>query len=258
MNKYLLLIAGAASFMLLASASSCNNDVEKAPEVAVEKVEQEVQKALPQADPTPLGQKAKISTKFGDITVLLYDATPKHRDNFIKLAQEGYYDGLLFHRVMKNFMIQGGDPESKNATAGQMLGGGGPGYTVPAEFVDTLLHIKGALAAARQPDQVNPEKASSGSQYYIVHGRPFPVNQLLQMEQKRNVGVDSANQFHYTPQQLEAYTTIGGAPFLDGEYTVFGEVLEGLNIVDSIAAVRTQRDRPLEDIEMTVTLIEEN
>jgi len=261
MNKYLLFIAGLVSFTVLGSASACNNDTESAAEVAEEQIisletpaqnSEEMEEVAIEA----IGQKVKISTDLGEIIVLLYDQTPKHRDNFIKLAKEGFYDGLLFHRVMNNFMIQGGDPESKTATPGQMLGGGGPGYTIPAEFVDSLIHKKGALAAARQGDQVNPKKESSGSQYYIVHGRTFPVNQLLQMEAKRNIGKDSIDHFHYTPAQLEAYSTIGGAPFLDGDYTVFGEVIEGLDVIDAIAVVRTQRDRPLEDIKMTITLID--
>ncbi|MDP4588553.1 MAG: peptidylprolyl isomerase, partial [Flavobacteriales bacterium] len=176
MNKYLLFIAGLVSFTVLGSASACNNDTESAAEVAEEQIispetpaqnSEEMEEVAIEA----IGQKVKISTDLGDIIVLLYDQTPKHRDNFIKLAKEGFYDGLLFHRVMNNFMIQGGDPESKTATPGQMLGGGGPGYTIPAEFVDSLIHKKGALAAARQGDQVNPKKESSGSQYYIVHGR---------------------------------------------------------------------------------------
>lgn len=257
MNKYLLIIAGLVSFTILGSASACNTDVENTSEVAEEQVSPSADSEEKEDIPVEaIGQKVKISTDLGDILVILYDQTPKHRDNFIKLAKEGFYDGLLFHRVMNNFMIQGGDPESKTATPGQMLGGGGPGYTIPAEFVDSLIHKKGALAAARQGDQVNPKKESSGSQYYIVHGRTFPVNQLLQMEAKRNIGKDSTDHFHYTPAQLEAYSTVGGAPFLDGDYTVFGEVIEGLDVVDSIAAVRTQRDRPLEDIKMTVTLID--
>jgi len=194
-------------------------------------------------------KKILITTKFGEIKIKLYNETPKHRDNMIKLVSEKFYDGTLFHRVIKNFMIQGGDPDSKNAPAGKLLGNGGTGYTIPAEFNSKFFHKKGALAAARMGDNVNPTKASSGSQFYIVQGQIFTKDQLLSMEMSLGK--------KFTPQQIEAYTTIGGAPHLDGEYTVFGEVYEGLDIIDKIASVKTDKyDRPIEDISMTIKIIE--
>ncbi len=194
------------------------------------------------------GQKAKISTKFGDITVLLYDNTPAHRDNFIKLVENGFYNGTLFHRVMNGFMIQGGDPNSVGAPPDQRLGDGGPGYTLEAEILPEHIHKKGALAAARQPDRVNPERRSSGSQFYIVQGRPVNAQQLNQMTQ--------ATGAFYTAEQIETYQKIGGAPHLDNQYTIFGEVVDGLEVVDMIAAVKTKPgNRPVEDVEMTVTLL---
>ena len=179
-----------------------------------------------------------ISTSLGDMTVKLYDATPKHRDNFLKLAQENFYDSLLFHRVIANFMIQGGDPLSKNAAQGVPLGSGDNGYTIPAEFVDSIFHRKGALCAARTS---NPEKASSGCQFYIVQGQVFTRDKLTQMEQQRGLKLSE--------KQIQLYTTIGGYPPLDKEYTVFGEVIEGLDVIDKIAAVKTAPgDRPLQDV----------
>ncbi|MEZ4896262.1 MAG: peptidylprolyl isomerase [Saprospiraceae bacterium] len=190
----------------------------------------------------------EIETRFGNMLVELYDETPQHRDNFLKLAEEGYFDGMLFHRVIDGFMVQGGDPDSKNAPAGKALGMGGPGYQVPAEFNPKYIHIKGALAAARQGDQVNPEKKSSGSQFYIVQGKPVSESNL-QITEARN-GVQ------YTPEQKEEYMTIGGTPFLDQGYTVFGQVIEGLDVIDSIATVKTDsRDRPLEDVAMKIRVI---
>jgi peptidyl-prolyl cis-trans isomerase B (cyclophilin B) len=194
------------------------------------------------------GQKVKLSTKYGDMVILLYDETPKHRDNFIKLANEGYYDGTLFHRVIKDFMIQGGDPDSKNATPDQRLGVGGPGYTIEAEFIPEFYHKKGALAAARQGDQMNPERRSSGSQFYIVQGKKYTAAELNNMAQRSGA--------FYTPEQIEVYQTLGGTPFLDTQYTVFGEVIEGMDVIDKIAAVKTgAQNRPVEDLEMTVSLI---
>jgi len=190
-----------------------------------------------------------ISTSFGDMKIKLYNETPQHRDNFIKLAKEGFFDGLLFHRVIQGFMIQGGDPNSKNAQPGQMLGAGGPGYTVPAEFNPQLIHKKGALAAARQGDQVNPAKASSGSQFYIVQGKPVAAQELQFLSSRTGV--------KYTEEQAAEYAQSGGTPFLDMQYTVFGEVVEGLDVIDKIAAVRTAPgDRPLEDIKFSVRVIE--
>lgn len=190
----------------------------------------------------------EIETIHGSMLVRLYDATPQHQDNFVKLAEEGFYDGLLFHRVIENFMIQGGDPESKDAKAGQALGSGGPGYTIPAEFTDSLIHIKGALAAARTGDAVNPQKRSSGSQFYIVHGRSVSEQDLAKLEAQRG--------FRYTTRQKEAYLKYGGTPFLDRNYTVFGKVVEGFDVLDKLAAVPTDpRDRPKEDLKMKVRLI---
>lgn len=239
--------------------------------------------------------KLKIETTAGDIVVKLYNETPQHRDNFIKLAENGTYEGTLFHRVIKDFMIQAGDPDSKNASKGQMLGAGDVGYTIPAEFVyPKYFHKKGALSAARQGDNVNPQKASSGCQFYIVTGKVYSDSALLNMEQQMNqmrfnnlfntlaskhakdiykmrkagdqeglmnlqdtliaqVEKQLAGQpeFHFTPEQVKAYTTVGGTPHLDGEYTVFGEVLEGMDVVDKIQRVKTDRnDRPEEDVKI--------
>ena len=183
--------------------------------------------------------KVLIHTDLGDIKVALYNDTPKHRDNFIKLAKQGFYTGSVFHRVIKGFMIQGGGPPA-----------GVPEMSdrVPAEFVPAHIHKKGALCAARQGDQVNPKKESSGSQFYIVQGSPVTAQQLDQYDQKRTV--------KYTPEQRKAYTTIGGTPFLDGDYTVFGEVIEGLDVVDKIAAVQTAAgDRPVKEIKMTMKVL---
>ena len=183
--------------------------------------------------------KVLIHTDLGDIKVALYNDTPKHRDNFIKLAKQGFYTGSVFHRVIKGFMIQGGGPPA-----------GVPEMSdrVPAEFVPAHIHKKGALCAARQGDQVNPKKESSGSQFYIVQGSPVTAQQLDQYDQKRTV--------KYTPEQRKAYTTIGGTPFLDGDYTVFGEVIEGLDVVDKIAAVKTAAgDRPVKEIKMTMKVL---
>ena len=183
-----------------------------------------------------------LQTTLGDIKLKLYNETPLHRDNFVKLVEEGYYDGLLFHRVINNFMIQGGDPDSRNARQGQMLGNGGPGYTVPAEFVDGKYHKKGALAAARMGDNVNPTKASSGSQFYIVQGQVFTEEQIGQM---------TSQGMNFSANQREIYTTMGGSPWLDGDYTVFGETIEGLDVIDKIATVKTgAADRPVEDVKI--------
>ncbi|MFZ1749615.1 MAG: peptidylprolyl isomerase [Saprospiraceae bacterium] len=185
----------------------------------------------------------EMQTSAGMMTIKLYDETPLHRDNFIKLAEEGFYEGTLFHRVIKGFMIQGGDPDSKGAPAGKRLGVGGPGYTVPAEFVDTLIHIKGALAAARQGDGVNPLKASSGSQFYIVQGRPVPLNQLDALEMQKGI--------KYTEQARKVLTTDGGTPFLDKDYTVFGKIIKGMEIIDAIGESQTDgADRPATDVKI--------
>ena len=245
--------------------------------------------------------RVKVETTLGHFTVALYDETPKHRDNFIKLVKEGVYDSTLFHRVIKQFMIQAGDPDSKQAADDAMLGSGDVGYTVPAEFNPKFFHKKGVLAAARQGDDVNPEKASSGCQFYIVTGRVFTQEQLVGMEKKINAqreeaifnnlarkymkeifrmrkagdndGLlalqDTLNQqthelakqepkFRFTPEQIEAYSTVGGAPHLDGSYTVFGEVVDGMGVVDGIEKVKTNRaDRPLENVRILKATIEE-
>ena len=194
--------------------------------------------------------KVLISTEFGDIKIALYNETPKHRDNFIKLVKESFYDSLLFHRVMENFMIQGGDPESKNAKSGIMLGNGGPGYTIPAEFDTNLIHKKGALAAARQPDNVNPKKESSGSQFYIVQGKRFEKEEIDKFNSRKG------NPINYSDEQYKTYEELGGYPPLDMEYTVFGEVIEGLDVIDKIAAVQTdRRNRPKEDVKMTMKIV---
>ena len=200
-------------------------------------------------------QKVKIETTEGDITLLLYDETPIHRDNFVKLVKSKFYDGLLFHRVIDEFMIQGGDPNSKNAEPGKMLGDGDVGYTLPAEFkTPQLYHKRGALAAAREGDDTNPDKASSGCQFYIVVGKKFTNEQLDQMEANKIMRYGHANDstFKFSEQARADYTSIGGTPHLDGNYTVYGEVLTGMDVVDKIAQTRTNRaDRPREDIRIT-------
>jgi len=244
-----------------------------------------------------------IETPYGTIKVRLYDETPQHRDNFIKLVESQFYDSLMFHRVIKDFMIQGGDPESKNAPANAQLGAGGPGYQVPAEIVyPQLFHKRGALSAARTGDQVNPMKASSGSQFYIVWGKVYGENELKSMEQQKvqqamrthfnnlafaqkdsiqamqannnTAGLDALekeliakteaefmlnpDKGRFTAEQKAVYTTVGGTPFLDGEYTVFGEVVEGLEIVDQIQRCQTgTADRPKSDITMTMRMVAE-
>ena len=187
----------------------------------------------------------EIKTSMGNMLIELYDETPKHRDNFFKLAEEGFYDDLLFHRVIDGFMIQGGDPNSRNARPGQPLGSGGPGYQIPAEFNESFVHTKGSLAAARQGDQVNPERKSSGSQFYIVQGKKLTDQELAMMERRTGLS--------YTEEQKEAYKNLGGTPFLDGQYTVFGRVIEGMDVIDKIAAVaKNPGDRPAEDIKMKI------
>jgi cyclophilin family peptidyl-prolyl cis-trans isomerase len=192
-------------------------------------------------------KKICITTSYGDIKIKLYNETPKHRDNFVKLVKEAYFDGVLFHRVIKEFMIQGGDPDSKNADSTAILGNGGPNYTIPAEILSPkLFHKRGALGAARDN---NPAKASSGSQFYIVQGRTFTDAELLSFSQKTGKPV--------TTEQNTAYKTVGGTPGLDGDYTVFGEVYEGMSVVDQIASAKTgPYDRPKKDVKMTIKMIE--
>jgi len=244
--------------------------------------------------------QVKISTTLGDITVKLYDETPLHRDNFLKLAQEGYYNGTIFHRVIKDFMIQGGDPNSRNPQPGAQYGTGGPDYTIPAEIIPGIFHKRGTLAAARQGDEVNPERRSSGSQFYISWGKVYKQGILGQLSKNLEIQAQQAilnklamehrseilalRKNHdqeglmelqndliaqtkaiakeqgivgLTDAQKEAYTTLGGVPHLDGQYTVFGEVTEGLDIVEKIQNTATAPgDRPKEDIIMNMTVIE--
>lgn len=243
--------------------------------------------------------KVKLETTMGDIVVELYNETPQHRDNFVKLVQEGYYDGVLFHRVIKDFMIQTGDGNSKTAGPDATLGDGDPGYTIPAEFVyPKYFHKRGALAAARTGDQVNPERRSSGSQFYIVTGKIYSSDELKMMTQRlatvkkqdifrrlvnenhaqietlqRNQDNEGLNElqnrliqqteaeaaqspFSFTDEQIDAYTSVGGTPHLDGQYTVFGQVIEGMDVVDKIQNAQTGRmDRPVSDIKIVKATI---
>jgi len=195
----------------------------------------------------PKNSYIRITTNKGSCVVKLYNQTPKHRDNFLKLTKEGFYDGTLFHRVIENFMIQGGDPDSKDAKQGQILGNGDLGYRIQPEFRDSLFHKKGALAAARDN---NPEKASSASQFYIVQGKTFTDEELDMIEQQRLGGRKIPD------WQRKVYKTLGGTPHLDQNYTVFGEVAVGIAMVDSIASVPTdENDRPLEDIRIQVKIL---
>lgn len=243
--------------------------------------------------------KVKLETTMGDIVVELYNETPQHRDNFVKLVQEGYYDGVLFHRVIKDFMIQTGDGNSKTAGPDATLGDGDPGYTIPAEYVyPKYFHKRGALAAARTGDQVNPERRSSGSQFYIVTGKIYSSDELKMMTQRlatvkkqdifrrlvnenhaqietlqRNQDNEGLNElqnrliqqteaeaaqspFSLTDEQIDAYTSVGGTPHLDGQYTVFGQVIEGMDVVDKIQNAQTGRmDRPVSDIKIVKATI---
>lgn len=189
-----------------------------------------------------------MQTTMGDIRMVLYDETPLHRDNFISLIEEGYYDSLLFHRVIEGFMIQGGDPDSRNAAPGQFLGNGGPDYTVEAEILaPEIFHKRGVLAAAREGNDVNPERRSSASQFYIVWGAVQSAESLERFS--RRAEQLFGKPLNFTEEQVQTYTTIGGTPHLDGEYTVFGEVTEGLEVVEAIQRVATDHnDRPLEDV----------
>ncbi|MBL0911821.1 MAG: peptidylprolyl isomerase [Bacteroidia bacterium] len=198
-------------------------------------------------------QIVEISTSYGNMYVYLYDETPKHKANFLKLAGEGFYDSTTFHRVISAFMIQGGDPNTKTADKAHLAGQGGPGYTIDAEIQPGLYHRKGVLAAARMGDAVNPAKASSGSQFYIVQGKKLNDQELMMAEKQRQ----ARNPSYKMPEEMkEAYRTIGGTPWLDGEYTIFGEVIKGLDVVDKIATVKTRPgDKPEEDIRITAKVI---
>jgi peptidyl-prolyl cis-trans isomerase B (cyclophilin B) len=189
----------------------------------------------------------EITTDYGTMKVELYDSTPQHRDNFIKLVKEGFYNDLLFHRVINGFMAQGGDPDSRGAAPDRRLGTGGPGYTVPAEI--GAFHFKGALAAARLGGPSNPEKESSGSQFYIVQGRPVNLQTMDVLSKQKG--------FTYSQEDKDRYTEFGGTPMLDGDYTVFGMVVEGLDVIDKIASVQTAPgDRPVQDIKMQIKVIQ--
>ena len=193
----------------------------------------------------PKNQYVRIKTAYGQCIVRLYNETPKHRDNFIKLAKKGFFNGTLFHRTIQNFMIQGGDPTSKNAKPGVELGDGDVGYTIPAEFRDSLFHKRGVIAAARDD---NPQKASSGCQFYIVEGERLTDEQIDKQEKRSGRKISE--------WQRNYYKTVGGVPHLDGLYTVYGEVVTGIDMVDQIAAVkRDTNDRPLVDVPMTVEVL---
>ncbi|GAA4301663.1 peptidylprolyl isomerase [Compostibacter hankyongensis] len=190
-------------------------------------------------------RRVKIITPYGTMLVELSDKTPQHRNNFLRLVKKHFYDGLLFHRVIKDFMIQGGDPDSRKAAAGAPLGDGDVGHTVPAEFRPELFHRKGALAAAREGDDVNPQKASSGCQFYLVQGRTYTDAEMDQIAQRFGHDIP--------PDHRAVYKTTGGTPFLDMNYTVFGQVLKGMEVIDKIAALPTDdRDRPLKDVPMKI------
>lgn len=243
----------------------------------------------------------QLTLPTGEVRIKLYNETPRHRDNMLKLVEEGFYDGTLFHRVIRDFMVQGGDPDSRSAQKGDSLGRGDVGYTIPAEFSPALFHKKGALCAARQGDEVNPNKESSGCQFYIVTGKRYTKAQLKQMEEQMTLqraqfyfqqlvkeryedikrlrkernrnGMYALQEelsaqaqamarerdaFHFTPEQIEAYTTEGGTPFLDGSYTVFGEVISGMEAIEALEKVKTDRnDRPLEDVPMKIVVVDE-
>lgn len=222
-------------------------------------------------------KQAVIKTLYGNITIELYNETPKHRDNFIKLINDSFYRDLLFHRVIRNFVVQGGDPDSKNAQPGQLLGEGDLEYKLPAEFHKTLFHKKGALAAARESDAVNPLKESSAAQFYIVLGKKFTSEELDIIETKKNKsiydkkllelrasGIEdttaaknymNANKFKFPETHRNIYTTVGGTPNLDQNYTVFGEVIDGMEVVEKIANLQTDKnDRPLQDVRFTIIM----
>ena len=190
-------------------------------------------------------EKFVIETSFGEITFILYEETPFHKENFIKLIESSFFDGCLFHRIIPGFMIQGGDPSSKKAGPKEKLGSGGPGYTIPAEFNENLFHKKGALAAARKPDGVNSKKASNGSQFYIVEGRKWTKEELINISTKQGLS--------FSEEQLKFYTNIGGYPPLDQNYTVFGEVISGLDVISKISNLeRDRNNRPIKDVKIKI------
>lgn len=294
------LLTSFSSCGLLKNSKKTEKTEEKTAEVQTEEQEEEQEEPkVPEFKPASV---VKFTTSEGDFIVRLYEGTPLHRENMTKLIQQGYYDGTLFHRVIKDFMIQGGDPESKDAPKEKRLGNGGPGYTIPAEFTQKYFHKKGALCAARQGDNVNPTQASSGSQFYIVTGAVYSEDDLKQMEDRINqMGMAKAERdfwsnpqnkeyldmfkklkaenniaelnklqikvreeikgtykpYHFTEEQIKIYTTEGGAPFLDNNYTVFGEVLEGIEVVEAIGNMPTQGERPVKDVKIiTIKILE--
>ncbi len=292
MRKTLLLITALVLAVTSCSAGASTDGKSGNDSVTVKEQNNKTEMEIQQ--PSTENVMVDITTSLGDIRVMLYGDTPKHRDNFVKLVNDGFYNGTLFHRVINEFMIQAGDPESKNAPSGKMLGSGGPGYNVDAEIVYPVrFHKRGALAAARQADQVNPERRSSGSQFYIVTGKVYNDSQLRQMEgqllnrQKQSVfnrlagerrdqimelrrnrdqaGLQNLqeelisimeaevaqNPMKFTPEQRQAYSTVGGTPHLDGDYTVFGEIVSGMDVVERIEKAATNaQDRPNEDIKI--------
>ena len=285
------ILAFTAFIMMFASCGSANGSNEKNADGS-DSIKNQQTTDMQQTDSSSV--KVKVETTLGNFTVLLYGDTPLHRDNFVKLVKEGFYNGTLFHRVINEFMVQAGDPESKTAKPGQQLGAGGPGYTIPAEIVyPRHFHKRGALAAARQGDQVNPMKESSGSQFYIVTGKKVTDAEMAQLENyarntamqnyfnnlvmknqdeiarlRQNNDREGLNKLQekliaetevnfndstelVTPEMKQAYKTVGGTPHLDNAYTVFGEVIDGMDTVDKIEKVQTDRsDRPNEDVKI--------
>ena len=299
MKIKLLVIISIFTFLVVA----CSEPVPEAKSDQMEEAAEQTAEPTSNLQPLLEGNDflVTIATDLGEMKAILYDQTPLHKENFLKLAREGFYDGVLFHRVINGFMIQGGDPDSKTATPDQRLGAGGPGYKVPAEFVPNLYHVKGALSAARQADQVNPSRASSGSQFYVVQGRVTEraklegVNQVLVaqafqvlmttkpeselakqyktfmdanpndrkglrdliFQSAQALATETGISLQMAPERIQAYSTVGGTPFLDDQYTVFGMVIDGLDVIDKIAAVETGiADRPVTDIKMTVSVQE--
>lgn len=282
MRKFLLSFLPALGLM----AGACGNKSEAKTtesEMTPEQTQAATGATAAQADTTSV--KVKVSTTEGNFEILLYGDTPKHRDNFVKLVKEHYYDGTLFHRVINEFMVQTGDPESKTAAPGQPLGSGGPGYEIDAEFVyPKHFHKRGALAAARTGDQMNPKRKSSGSQFYVVTGKKYTdseldamQNQLMQQKfyelaqthrsdimrmqrEKDEAGLNALQEeliaqatelSKFTPEQRQAYTTVGGTPFLDSQYTVYGEVLSGMDTIEKIEKTATgAADRPIKDVKI--------